>query len=252
MAALTLLTGASGYIGSRLLRVLEEDGCVMRCLARQPAGVAAERPTTEVVQGDCLDEASLDAAIQGVDQAYYLVHSMASGSVFAARDREAAANFGRAARRAGLGRIIYLGGLADDADSLSTHLKSRVETGEALREGGVPVVEFRASIVIGAGSLSFEMIRALVERLPAMICPRWVDTRTQPIAIDDVLSYLRAALDLPEGREGVFEIGGPDVVSYGDMMRGRGVEARAGGRCGPEAWSCARRNVAIPACAVVS
>jgi ligand-binding SRPBCC domain-containing protein len=116
-------------------------------------------------------------------------------------------------------RIIYLGGLADDADSLSTHLKSRVETGEALRASGVPVVEFRASIVIGAGSLSFEMIRALVERLPVMICPRWVDSRTQPIAIDDVLAYLRAALDLPQGREGVFEIGGPEVVSYGNMMR---------------------------------
>jgi lipocalin/uncharacterized protein YbjT (DUF2867 family)/ligand-binding SRPBCC domain-containing protein len=154
-----------------------------------------------------------------VDQAYYLVHSMASGPSFAAHDREAAANFGRAARRAGVRRIIYLGGLADDADSLSTHLKSRVETGEALRDSGVPVVEFRASIVIGAGSLSFEMLRALVERLPAMICPRWVATRTQPVAIDDVLAYLRAALGLPEGREGVFEIGGLEVVSYGEMMR---------------------------------
>jgi uncharacterized protein YbjT (DUF2867 family)/ligand-binding SRPBCC domain-containing protein len=157
--------------------------------------------------------------MQGVDQAFYLVHSMTSGPGFAARDREAAANFGRAARRAGVRRIIYLGGLADDADSLSTHLKSRVETGEALRASGVPVVEFRASIVIGAGSLSFEMIRALVERLPVMICPRWVDSRTQPIAIDDVLAYLRAALDLPQGREGMFEIGGPEVVSYGNMMR---------------------------------
>src|SRR5574339_1083682 len=214
-----LLTGASGYIGSRLLRVLEEGGRAVRCLARQPERVAPHRTTTEVVQGDCLDESSLDAAMQGVDQAYYLVHSMASGASFAARDREAAANFGRAARRAGVRRIIYLGGLADNTDALSTHLKSRVETGEVLRESGVPVAEFRASIVIGAGSLSFEMIRALVERLPTMICPRWVDTATQPIAIDDVLAYLHAALDLPEGREGVFEIGGPEVVSYGDMMR---------------------------------
>jgi lipocalin/uncharacterized protein YbjT (DUF2867 family)/ligand-binding SRPBCC domain-containing protein len=219
MAGLILLTGASGYVGSRLLRVLEEGGRAVRCLARQPERVAAERPTTAVVRGDCLDETSLDAAMQGVDQAYYLVHSMASGPVFAARDREAAANFGRAARKAGVRRIIYLGGLAEPADSLSTHLKSRVETGAALRDSGVSVVEFRASIVIGAGSLSFEMIRALVERLPAMICPRWVDTRTQPVAIDDVLAYLRAALDPPEGREGVFEIGGPEVVSYGDMMR---------------------------------
>jgi len=219
MAALVLLTGASGYIGSRLLRVLEEGGCAVRCLARQPERVAPGRPTTEVVAGDCLDEASVFAAMNGVDHAYYLVHSMASGSGFAELDREAAANFGRAAARAGVQRIVYLGGLGDDPDSLSTHLKSRRETGEALREGGIPVVEFRASVVIGAGSLSFEMIRALVERLPVMICPRWVDTRTQPIAIDDVLAYLAAALDLPEGREGVFEIGGPEVVSYGEMMR---------------------------------
>jgi lipocalin/uncharacterized protein YbjT (DUF2867 family) len=214
-----LLTGATGYIGSRLLRELEAAGCTVRCLARQPARVTANRDTTAVVAGDCLDAASLDPAMRGVDQAFYLVHSMASGARFAALDREAAANFGRAARSAGVRRIIYLGGLADDADSLSTHLKSRVETGEALRESGLPVVEFRASVVIGAGSLSYEMIRALVERLPAMICPRWVDTHTQPIAIDDVTAYLRAALDLPEGREGVFEIGGPQVVSYGDMLR---------------------------------
>ena len=219
MAETILLTGASGYIGSRLLRVLEEGGCAVRCLARQPGRVVPGRATTEVVAGDCLDEASLVAAMDGVDQAYYLVHSMASGPGFAALDREAAAKFGRAAARAGVRRILYLGGLSDAPDSLSTHLKSRLETGEALREAGVPVVEFRASIVIGAGSLSFEMIRALVERLPVMICPRWVDTRTQPIAIDDVLAYLRAALDLPDGCEAVFEIGGPEVVSYGDMMR---------------------------------
>jgi lipocalin/uncharacterized protein YbjT (DUF2867 family) len=214
-----LLTGATGYIGSRLLRKLEAAGCPVRCLARQPAHIAANRDTTHVVAGDCLDAPSLDAAMRGVDQAFYLVHSMASGAKFAALDREAAANFGRAARSAGVRRIIYLGGLADDTDSLSTHLKSRVVTGDALRESGVPVVEFRASVVVGAGSLSFEMIRALVERLPAMICPRWVDTHTQPIAIDDVIAYLRAALDLPEGREGMFEIGGPEVVSYGDMLR---------------------------------
>ena len=219
MAAMILLTGASGYIGSRLLRVLEEGGCAVRCMARRPERIAAGRATTEVVSGDCLDEASLFAAMDGVDQAYYLVHSMASGPGFAALDRQAAANFGRAAARAGVRRIVYLGGLGDDPHSLSIHLKSRLETGEALREAGVPVVEFRASIVIGAGSLSFEMIRALVERLPVMICPRWVDTPTQPIAIDDVLAYLRAALDLPDGRGAVFEIGGPEVVSYGEMMR---------------------------------
>jgi lipocalin/uncharacterized protein YbjT (DUF2867 family)/ligand-binding SRPBCC domain-containing protein len=219
MAGTILLTGASGYVGSRLLRVLEEGGCAVRCLARQPWRVGPSRATTAVVAGDCLDEASLVAAMDGIDQAYYLVHSMASGPGFAVLDRRAASNFGRAAARAGVRRIIYLGGLGDSPESLSIHLKSRMGTGEALREAGVPVVEFRAAVIVGAGSLSFEMIGALVERLPIMICPRWVDTRTQPIAINDVLAYLRAALDLPDGRGGVFEIGGPEVVSYGDMMR---------------------------------
>src|SRR5687768_7369807 len=214
-----LLTGATGYIGGRLLRRLEDGGRAVRCLARDPARVAARRSTTEVVQGDCLDERSLAPALAGVHTAYYLVHSMAAGSRFATLDRRAAGNFGRAAAAAGVSRIIYLGGLAHDAGSLSAHLKSRAETGEALRAGGVPVIEFQASIVIGAGSLSFEMIHALVERLPVMVCPRWVETLTQPIAVDDVLSYLVAALDLPDSGSRVFEIGGPEVVSYGDMMR---------------------------------
>jgi uncharacterized protein YbjT (DUF2867 family) len=219
MDAKVLLTGATGYIGGRLLRSLEEGGHAVRCLARRPENVTASRPTTDIVPGDCLDEASLDRAFAGVHSAYYLVHSMATGSNFAELDRRAAANFGRAAARAGVRRIIYLGGLADDIGSLSTHLKSRAETGEALRADGVPVIEFRASIVIGAGSLSFEMIRALVERLPVMVCPRWVETLTQPIAIDDVVAYLAAALDLPPSGGRVFEIGGPEVVSYGDIMR---------------------------------
>ena len=214
-----LLTGATGYIGGRLLRRLEDGGRAVRCLARDPARVSARRPTTEVVQGDCLDERSLRSALAGVHTAYYLVHSMAAGPRFATLDRRAAGNFGRAAAAAGVSRIIYLGGLAHDAGSLSAHLKSRAETGEALRAGGVPVIEFQASIVIGAGSLSFEMIHALVERLPVMICPHWVETLTQPIAVDDVLSYLVAALDLPGSGSRVFEIGGPEVVSYGDMMR---------------------------------
>jgi len=214
-----LLTGATGYIGGRLLRSLEDRGHAVRCLARQPEKVAPIKLTTEVVAGDCFDEASLDGALTGVRCAYYLVHSMAAGSHFEDRDRRAADNFGRAAARAGLRRIIYLGGLADNTSSLSDHLRSRAETGDALRAGGVPVIEFRASVVIGAGSLSFQMIQALVERLPVMVCPRWVATLTQPIAIDDVLAYLVAALDLPDRRGRVFEIGGPDVVSYGDMMQ---------------------------------
>ena len=214
-----LLTGATGYIGGRLLRAFEEGGEPVRCLARRPGEVAATRGTTEVVQGDCLDEASLLGPFEGVDTAYYLVHSMGAGTQFAERDRRAAANFGRAAARAGVRRIVYLGGLADDASSLSAHLKSRAETGDALRASGVPVVEFRASIVLGGGSLSFEIVRALVERLPVMICPRWVETLAQPIAIDDVIAYLRAALHVPGTHGQVFEIGGPEVVSYGDLMR---------------------------------
>jgi uncharacterized protein YbjT (DUF2867 family) len=223
VGATILLTGATGHIGGRLLRVLEAGGAGgarrVRCVSREPERVAVTAAGTEVVRGDCLDAASLDAALAGIDTAFYLVHSMGSGAGFVARDRLAAVNFGRAAARAGVRRIIYLGGLADDAASLSPHLRSRAETGRHLRAGGVPVVEFRASIVIGAGSLSFEMIRALVERLPVMICPRWVNTPAQPIAVDDVASYLAAAVDLAGEGDQTFDIGGPEVVSYGDMMR---------------------------------
>lgn len=215
-----LLTGATGYVGGRLLHVLEASGHRVRCLARRPEDLRARAgPATEVVHGDVLDRASLDAAMPGVSTAYYLVHSMAGGERFEAADREAARNFGQAARAAGVRRIVYLGGLGNPDEPLSAHLRSRHETGAVLRESGVPVVEFRASIVIGGGSLSFEMIRALVERLPVMITPRWVEVRAQPIAIGDVLAYLAEALELPDGKGGIFEIGGPDVVSYGDLMR---------------------------------
>jgi len=214
-----LLTGATGYVGGRLLRAIEDGGQAVRCLARRPGEVVTTRPTTTVVPGDCLDEASLEGAFSGVRVAYYLVHSMGAGPRFAELDRRAASNFGRAAARAGVQRIIYLGGLSDDVGSLSTHLRSRTETGDALRASGVPVIEFRASIVIGAGSLSFEIVRALVERLPVMICPRWVGTQAQPIAISDVVAYLHAALDVTVSGGQTFEIGGPEVVSYGDIMR---------------------------------
>jgi uncharacterized protein YbjT (DUF2867 family) len=157
--------------------------------------------------------------MQGVHTAYYLIHSLGTKQDFEQDDRQAAANFASAARAAGVRRIIYLGGLGNPEHALSPHLRSRQETGHVLRSCGIPVIELRASIIIGSGSLSFEMIRALTERLPVMICPRWVSTPAQPIAIEDVLDYLLAALNLPEGDSRVFEIGGPDQVSYGDIMR---------------------------------
>lgn len=215
-----LLTGATGYVGGRLLPALEAAGHAVRCLARRPEFLELRvGADTEVVRGDCLEPSTLDTAMLGVDSAYYLVHSMGSTGDFADMDRRAAENFGTAASRAGLRRIIYLGGLGEENEYLSAHLRSRQETGNTLRASGVPVVELRASIVLGSGSLSFELIRALVERLPLMICPRWVQVKAQPIAIEDLISYLVAALDLPGGRSGVFEIGGADRVSYAEIMK---------------------------------
>src|SRR5512136_687419 len=220
MERVILVTGATGYIGGRLVAALETTGHRVRCLARRPETLRGRvGGGTEVVQGDCLQPASLAPALSGVHTAYYLVHSMGATKDFAALDREAAREFGRAAREAGVRRIIYLGGLGEPSDDLSRHLKSRQETGDILRQSGVPVVEFRASIVIGSGSLSFEMVRALVERLPVLICPKWVAVAAQPIGIEDLIGYLVAALELPEDRAGIFPIGGPDVVSYGDIMR---------------------------------
>jgi uncharacterized protein YbjT (DUF2867 family) len=217
---LVALTGATGYVGGRLLPALEKRGYRIRCLVRRPAALArAAGPATEVVLADLLDRSTLDTALRGVDAAYYLVHSMGSSGSFEHADRQAARNFGEAARAAGVGRIIYLGGLGAEDEALSPHLRSRHEVGQILRESGVPVIEFRASIVIGAGSLSFEMIRSLVERLPIMITPRWVRVTAQPIAIDDVLEYLIAALKLPETECRIYEIGGADQVSYADIMR---------------------------------
>ncbi len=214
-----LLTGATGYIGGKLLARLESSGRQVRCLARRPELLTSKASRqTEVVRGDVLDASSLPAAMQGVRAAYYLVHSMGSGAEFEEQDRTAAQNFATAARDAGVERIIYLGGLGS-GDELSRHLQSRHETGDVLRGAGVPVIELRASIVIGSGSLSFEMVRALVERLPIMVTPRWVRSEAQPIAIEDVISYLLAALDLPAGVSRIFEIGGADRVSYGDIMR---------------------------------
>jgi uncharacterized protein YbjT (DUF2867 family) len=217
---LILLTGATGYVGGRLLPLLVADGWRVRCLARQPDHLSPRVPAgVEVVQGDLLDAASLSAAMQGVEAAYYLVHSMGATGDFEEQDRIAAENFAAAAHGAGVQRIIYLGGLGENEPDLSAHLRSRHEVGERLRAHAVPVIEFRASIIIGSGSLSFEMIRALVERLPVMVMPRWVRVTAQPIAIGDVLAYLRAALSLKLAGSVMVEIGGPDQVSYGELMR---------------------------------
>ena len=188
-------------------------------MARRPAQLAARvAADTEGVAGDVLDPASLTPALADVHTAYYLIHSMAASRDYDRRDGEGAEAFARAAREVGVRRIIYLGGLGQ-GPNLSRHLASRQEVGRLLRESGVPTVELRASIVIGSGSLSFELIRSLVERLPVMVTPTWVDTPTQPIGIEDLVAYLLAALDISATESVVYEIGGPDQVSYGDLMR---------------------------------
>ena len=214
-----LLTGATGYVGGRLLSQLEARGTPVRCLARRPEFLRARvKPETEVVAGDVRDSDALARAMADVETCYFLVHAMSEGQRFAEEERLSAQRFGAAARAAGVKRIIYLGGLAH-GEKLSEHLRSRIETGRVLAESGVPVIELRASIIIGSGSLSFEMVRSLVERLPVMITPRWVSTLAQPIAIEDVIAYLVAALEAPPEVRGVFEIGGAERVSYAQIMR---------------------------------
>ncbi len=223
-----LLTGATGYVGGRLLRHLRERGFDVRCLVRRPEYLRTRVGNdVDLVQGDVLDKASLTNVLSGIGAAYYLVHSMGSRHDFEELDRTAASNFGEAAREGGLSRIVYLGGLGEADPDLSVHLRSRQEVGRVLASFGIPVVELRASIVIGSGSLSFELIRALVERLPVMITPRWVSVKAQPIAISDLLEYLVQALHVEATGHRIFEIGGKDRMSYGDLMneyaRQRGV-----------------------------
>jgi uncharacterized protein YbjT (DUF2867 family) len=214
-----LVVGASGYIGGRLVPALTSAGHELILMSRDARPLAGRFPEATTVAADLLRPSSLEPALRGVDVAYYLAHSMGSGERgFADRDLQAARNFAMAASEAGVRRIVYLGGLGDEAERLSPHLASRHQTGRELAAHGVPVTEFRAAIIIGSGSASFEILRHLTERLPIMITPRWVATRCQPIGINDALDYLVGALDHPE-ITGVVEIGGPDILSYGDMMR---------------------------------
>jgi uncharacterized protein YbjT (DUF2867 family) len=229
---LILVTGATGYVGGRLVPRLLAAGYRVRCLARDLSRLQGRAwlDQVELSQGDMLQPDSLLAAMQDVSVVYYLVHSLGGGSDFPERDRLAARHCAEAAKACGVKRIIYLGGLGNPEADLSPHLRSRQETGDALREAGVPVTEFRAAVIVGSGSLSFEMIRYLTERLPVMICPKWVFTRIQPIAIRNVLDYLVAALACPQSTGRILEIGGLDVLTYAGMMTGyarvRGLKRR--------------------------
>jgi len=214
-----LLTGATGYVGGRLLAALRRQGVAVRCLVRRPHHLRGEPgPDLEVVQGDVLDADSLPPALAGIETAYYLVHALAAGSDFVAKELTGARNFARAARAAGVRRVVYLGGLVPPGE-LSAHLASRRGVGRVLRDEGPPTVELRASIIIGSGSLSFEMIRALVQKLPVMITPSWTRRLAQPIAIEDVIDYLLAARELPGAGSEILEIGGRDQVTYSDLMQ---------------------------------
>ncbi len=230
-----LLTGATGYIGGRLAPRLLDAGYRVRCLVRSPGKLRdrawASDPRVEIVEQDIADEGSLVDACRGCDAAFYLVHSMvAAGSDYAARDRELGEGFSRACAEAGVGRIVYLGGLGETGDELSEHLSSRREVEESLRVGGVPVTVLRAAMIIGSGSGSFEILRYLVERLPVMVTPRWVSTQCQPIAVRNVLEYLVGCLDAPETAGGTYDIGGQEVMTYREIMRvmaaERGLTAR--------------------------
>ena len=213
-----LVTGATGYIGGRLGPRLSAKGHQLRCVARNPDRLEGQRwPGVEIVRGDLENPEDTTRVLQGIDVAYYLVHSMAAGEAFRERDRLMALAFGRAAAKAGVRRIIYLGGLGDPEKVRSKHLVSRQEVGRCLAAGGVPVIEFRAAVIVGSGSASFEIIRHLIERIPVMIAPTWVNTACQPIGVRSVLEYLVEALDHPTA-EGIYEIGGEDILSYREMM----------------------------------
>ncbi len=214
-----LITGATGYVGGQLAPRLLKNGHDVTCMMRDASHPARRIEGARVVEADALRPDTLACALEGIEVAYYLIHSMGGGNAgFEERDRRAARNFAEAASRAGVRRIIYLGGLTSQRSPVSLHLKSRQETGAVLSEFGPPVTEFRAGIIVGSGSVSFEIMRCLTERLPVMICPRWVMTRTQPIAIVDVLDYLVATLAVPESAGEIVEIGGASIETYRSMM----------------------------------
>lgn len=218
--ASVLILGATGYVGSHLARWLIAHGHGVRCLVRdRTRAEATALEKAEIVEGDALKPETLGAALADIDIVYYLIHSMAAGEdAFEELDRRAAQNVAQAAKSAGVDRIIYLGGLGRREDGQSPHLRSRHQVADILRTSDIPVTEFRAAVVAGPGGISFEMVHHLVNRLPFMICPRWVDIKTQPIALDDVLRYLGESLDKPETAEQVIDIGGPDVLTYREMM----------------------------------
>ena len=217
-----LVTGATGYVGGRLIPRLLDAGYIVRAMVRDPSRLQGRSwiDQVEIYKGDVLQPETLFPALEGVDVAYYLIHSMMAGTGFHQRDQRAAHSFAAAAKKGEVRKIIYLGGLGDPNADLSDHLRSRQQTGTALQSAGVHVLEFRAGVIVGAGSASFEMIRYLTERVPIMISPRWVYTRTQPISIGNILDYLTAAVEFPLDDHQVVEIGGPQVLSYEDMLRG--------------------------------
>ncbi len=217
---LILVTGATGYIASRLIPRLLERGHRVRALARRPHRLDGRgwSSLVEIFPGDVTDAPSLDRALAGVRTAYYLVHNMMSGRGYTVRELEGARNFARAASDAGVGHVVYLGGLADPEQRIAPHMRSRIETGAILREGRVPVTEFRAGVIVGSGSISFEMIRFITELFPVIPGPAWLKNKSQPIATQNVIDYLLAALENHDGQGQVFEIGGPEVIPYGDLM----------------------------------
>ena len=212
-----LVTGATGYVASRLIPRLIGAGWTVRATSRHPDDISKRHPGVETIPSDLQDESSLDKVMEEIDVAYYLVHSMGSKG-FASMDKKAAENFARAAATAGVKRIVYLGGLGAHDDTLSQHLESRHEVGRILAEGTVPVLEFRAAIVIGSGSVAFEMLRHLTERLPVMIAPRWLATRIQPIGEWDLTSYLMAGATADLEGNHVVEVGGRNALTYKQMI----------------------------------